>query len=1664
MALRLFVFTLCLFVYQAASFGQVQTEHFLKCTLDKNNAGPNEDLLVPCASKIKVQLDYTLPANTTIRITLSNNLSVGSDISLNGPFNATTINNNYSVSFDFSIGEDISGLQEFELELSASNIYPTLTNEIASAVGFKCEYIIVDGEFLNANYYYNSGEDGAVDQNLLVQNADWAQFNFFEGDLFTINVDDESVSAYPSNEVTRTFEVLVHSKEVNTFNLLMNQEGDADNQSLSIVPCTGCPAILPFTILTAGNSESPFNEIPYSINLDDYADYLYFDTEDPNSRVIKFEQKVIVPCSSSTSTSDLTQITVSADCEQATGTTVGIFNVNVIDVNPNLDYGNYLYSLLSNSLAPHEGTNGACPGEYEYTFKIGSAAVNTQLLSFRLPYNGNYFEVVGASINDIEISNYQDYLHGSGDNSNFSFAFDQQPSGAYFELGHLVNLNDGEHWLPVGNDFSVTLKLELKCEKLHEDFPLSPLSLLIQADNKVSITGRTQCGVEITLEVGENIKNKIFNGRHDTFYNSVLSGGTTGMDILEDEPKIFNYIFTSSSGNINIQSDPLTMYNNTTVLQIVEPVVPLCSTRYRAVVRFAENLIGFVSVTGGGFAINSASANTYESNLEEVELGIPTGFSFEINLSDCPFEEEGNTFGSMAFTVEVQAYCADCEECYRILNQRDELLMVHCQGDCDGNVVVHTKSVDIQRTTFGWKDLQDFIDHESDPIDSKAELKAEFDLDEVQMKNELHKVYPFDEVEITATGKTTPVNEFSINNDLSNTLTKLGFEITYTAIPDHPINNIFDLIPATAEIEYGILPEDENLESLMISSYEYEYTITSSLDEGFEPPAGFEDQNLDWVRIKLLVELPLSHPLTTGNYAYIGFRAKFSVDPGFSVNVDDVSSFPLVIRGQFINENNSGAFETSCDPWGTDLLVLVPGYEISQAAMITPGSHGNLPFSYEVEFDSPAVNKNVGTFLSANNCNSNLITGIRLHGGLGLTTPDFIEYRPFLKWPNLATVTDLSEVYNFYSLTENYNILGDQVSNQDITRNFLLPPTVKGIGHQINGLVFRVDKDCTIDPQIYNINFDVYHHAYLPIDHDQRQPVDWAAVTISPNSSNANQFCHYVNGEQELHVPNSFNYPFNFTSNEKYGWLYYEIESEDASAGPISELESFEAIPDLPNFYYFPDGFPQNPATGGFQIPVQIGCNSSYNLKIYSGVFCNGSTFNELQVNPETIISNNPCNVCSTEVLLNRNSSSEVYFTPDVSLVKNDCQLVWSFELDNPDNSPSLASGHLSIEVPLGLLVENSQLTTHIGGTSETTTLDVPFPILTTLSGAGLVNSLVYNVPELPSGSNFVFEISFSLTEPLCQLTPPPYQIPENLFSQYLKATYNSEPPCAIDNAIERMFTKNLNGSVSEIISTEGCCTIPGELVTAEVTSQSCGSGGQITVTIEDYIPNVEYTITYTNESNQYSRIADDPITIIEDLNPGTYALVVFRGNAQISQFPNLEVVEITPPVSSLTSSTNICDGVSYTPVFSPSGGVLVINGELVTSSSVTLSGPGTYPYTYSVNYENCISTLTGQFEVLPRPVTTITSATGCSDSPIGLTVTNAEGVTLSTGSISITSPDPVTVNSSNVMPYWTFTNVPTGSTSITFTYTDQFGCTDASPNTINTLSSNCVTCVTQQQ
>jgi hypothetical protein len=1160
----------------------------------------------------------------------------------------------------------------------------------------------------------------------------------------------------PSEEFERDLIITLQSQNIQGFTIDIFQECDAIQQDLKIKNANGDFIELPFNSSLPNITCSIDENILSQLNLND---------------PIVIRQYCLADCGSGSCSDALpdliTNFTVSLNCgecdpisrtfqfDSQIGITRPFSITQIVDEN----------ELISND----------CSSDFINTVKINFEESNLKfgIESIQIPINSEFFNVDYVKVGNSLIENNPDFynlntitnileinLNAIGNNNNSPVTIIP------------LEFENGDYSTPIGQ---FELQIELGMSYIITEFQTCQFDNTIRLNKPnqnakvrlINLCEYSQLVVEM-IEPQIEIRNSSYT----------LTGGPEIADFIEGTNTVVPFEFNFyTSGNVN----PLGLYktNNPQDIDLYRPCESLTYALHLKAIASElspQNGLSYFDVNNVQATINGNIQVLGVYNGTELVFNLPTNtlgiYNIQFNLalnSACPFLTSLDNSGYMNFAAEIRSVCSTCIDIYRTLTciNYDPLeVNFHCQGGCGGGVdpVSTSAPINIERVTLGWNSKVNFERYHNSngtfdqPISNNNELlnliqeqNPTFDQSELQLEleNELNKVYPYDLVRIEARGTFT---KFSNVNSLY-------FQVIHSPLPNNQGGSFL------------------NLENATISFYS-DNTYTTLVHE--TEPLTMNNLNPNNVNVPDLIGVPLTtfelHPLalvdinflTTvaiNQNFFIRINAIFRIEPlqltldNNAYNASGVTE--ITVRGLFVaaNPNNTQETYNSCDTYAGGLTLLRPGIDIQKEPEAIP-THGVYLLFDEINSYTPTYNF-LNTVEGETNlhsyCNSNSAFGIYLFGGLGPTIRDFkYEYRPQISWPTTGSISPATTSSKLIAVNSLYNnqysgtldINESQIFFRenvvDIEDLALQPSFMKDPNNSFRyqGLAFTLEKDahtslnCNEQTPNFNSQFqigfnqiDVRKHAYIhpyisgattqlqipPIELNPIQSLATQLGTLNvpnnPFTLNSQNLCSILSesiSETELNVSESFTFDFDIgapTNNleTKNIWVSYRIKRDYfPNTGSLLTTEylypSFDAAtwstnPDLENGYIV-----QNPdAINQFVYYFPEGLSQDVPISIPAfPLVCDYETL-ELEIlfgmycddnSINTHFSNNPpatCFDCSKTINLKQQSG--VNYLSSSTFTFDNCELNWDIQLENPSGNLSITNTEVVLGLPEGLML-----------------------------------------------------------------------------------------------------------------------------------------------------------------------------------------------------------------------------------------------------------------------------------------------------------------------------------------------------------------------------------------
>jgi hypothetical protein len=1031
---------------------------------------------------------------------------------------------------------------------------------------------------------------------------------------------------------------------------------------------------------------------------------------------------------------------------------------------------------------------------------------------------------------------------------------------------------------------------------------------------------------------------------------------------------------------------------------------------------FGINAIPSATIIANGITtsitptLNVAGAYVFNLPLIPSSQGFYTySLSFQLGSIACPpctTCTTAATYGAYVYNLQVAAICQDCNpEIRRNIICAQNPLEVHCIGTCDSPVGFNHigNFPDIERITMGWIDENDFKNNPNTPLTAIAfnNLATGAGLNQSQIEEQLNSVYPYDLFTYKAEGSAKP--------ELGFTITSVGLQLRY---PQTTLGgNFLQLINYEA-----VFTETNNSSNSFIlnnSNYPLQLTPSVQVPAQTSPPIAIAvnsfTQEMQWnvgSSTNPVGLFPLGIYINNTSY-------KITVTATFRMlATTPAGSFGLSINGQFVGESNDGAGTThhltSCDPWHTDLKVIIPSVQVIQNSAFT----GNISL--------PNNGTVVGQVNTPNTtaCKFGHAIGLKHSGGNGALPDFFPEYRPLTSWPQQINAADIESGTGFFPGAYTYTVAGGNLINGT---DPLLPPLTRQLPqNNLQGLVLTLTEDC---PNSGNLtlpsDLEINQYAYVNGQHlinTPPPPNPPTNPTIAPatNPPAGNTNCNFLTlpgGPGIINLSNatpSHIYDFSLQIPASAINLPFAIRITPPLNSNVSiPINSSNII--IPgstqinntNWFVFNAGLPNTNAlqcSMGIQIVGNNGCyDLPFDVEFEVQVYCNAADLpSSTNQNPT------PCLTCSTTQAFQRGvmDLNNADITTNFSISPSGCDLVFELNLTNPDDQPIIHAAGLILQFSTGMILQQPVDIDFSGLGTVNSFFNSPYYLNQNLNGlaTGGIYQLTANGVTLFPGETLTYTLTFQLGESWCDGL---YDPSTALFGVSLLALNGCEPYVNIPVNINQTSLSNFISLISQNVN---CCVPNPEVTVTHVCDQNA-TDGVIEVNYPNFGPGVSVTIFRPDLCTQLpcswtTGFSSNPLTINAANAPfgfgiGTYRLVVWDANtgAYFEQFVEIEDYSFLY-ANLMLSQTEVCSGAIID--FHTNFSTLSVNAGSLIDYQINMNG-------------SPILGASGQIVNGTPPITNIYQAT--------LTATSTFSITLDNGSCSITSNDiTVTVNPNPVI------------------------------------------------
>lgn len=1372
---------------------------------------------------------------------------------------------------------------------------------------------------------------------------------------------------------SRRFNVRVNTPVVNTFLLSILQESDVEHLELRLIDNNLTNGNSGTLVL---NSDTGSANILTQINLTILSNYY---TSTDTTKVLTFEQVGRLKCLETNNTSF---IRINRPCCPSD-------LIYFAAMNGRIEEGQSFINSSIKITKADSTINNSCSGSYYYDIKFSKSGPVALIENITIPLNGNFISQIDSVllvdinnlIHPIESANI--YQNPDTLNNRFLFidllseydsltnwnGFIDYADSTSLELDTTLSASFGP-WLDTTN-FTIRIKFQYICTNqqtceatpfsmqgrgvFHENnpFPHNPLSIVqltdstFAADYRIGIRWWNSC---------ESDTISWLNHRN-TFQinNQAFIDGFVEMDHEMPEPDLVSYTFYPNGINpFLIQNNPISpsgLSCDTSVSYRAKFYIPLPDESPDSIQRInfgVSNLyVGntIIPIDSFVFVNDSLLFIPLGQNINSIQ---PIQFSFEYFLTECPFSDPPNS-GGIQLKLEIQAYCDHCEECYKTVACNALNVVVHCPGNCDGQVPMGTENVHMERNTFGFAESTDFP---TIPFLNRTELIQFVDsivdltnpyLIQIQRdaiyRDELSKLYPFDLVKLTSEGTISSYSNLVSSIGEPFAFNNIAFELAHTPIGNQPL---FALKQALLTF----------IDTLGVDTFSVPL-VSQNVNPQNTGVFGMSGDTL--FSFELGIANISAYPqLTDTNFSY-----KLHLEAEFWTLPDAVNPInPIIVRGQFICSTNVDSQITtySCDPWGTQLRILIPSKQISIESQTDSTSH----------------------------CNTNAKISVSISGGLGENIDDFpYEFRPIIAYKDTAFSDYYLSGYATQNLTDTIWFV-DSTGFFWNTNNLFLNPIEKPDSQHV---FLSSRKFCASGSDTLPYTIPIYDFAYLTQYHYidslfspqyllNTPPLELTQYSFydSVNTSNTTQ----ANIQEIEHLPWIYSsssiydslivglsntnpmqgipdssllmYDLHIKSPDSLQmgncWLSYKFSHSTSNAPsiPITTipfLDTHNYLADTlaldtlgEKFHFFEGGFPFDSLSTTLLMPVECG-SLNYRLKLRYGCFCDSNSFAQFKIHPDSI----PSCIGDSTILNFQHNAPDVDIN-SVILVNNDtlgCALTWHIELENPINRPNLAQGKLLINIPSGLVLATDQSTYSYYEQGDTIVSqsgnylndsipphysfqfeDFPTPPTTVLVLA------FPSVNTIHQGSLLTFDLKFKLDQSTCNLDLSIFQ--SNFLQRVLEARFTGYSLCNdsvlyVSDNIQQTFIDNsinpsLQSQITSMTDSSGCCMPSAVTVSINHTCLDSLEGSidfHFSSSAGDNLIQLYQIDDYTNA---FIALTD---TTIQDtlysvhLLPGLYSATVTTSGGLIYVFNSLQVQNHGVQPHILLTQNSFCGGSTIT-------------------------------------------------------------------------------------------------------------------------------------------------------
>ncbi len=1504
-----------------------------------------------CEGDLHLNISYSVQNSDAIVLYFPNSfhvsgLPVGFSVtdSLNGFVEVTfPVSGTNSLNLNFQLKNCINNLAANGSNVNTSNL--KFQSYLQSNLG---------NTNFNSSYFYNNGnmQTSSGSPTYVIFSSATPPF------IITPLTNTNNFQGTADQEYIREFEIKVFAPTVQSFNFDISQETDAKHLELSIVDINPIGGIVDQLI----DNSIGLTNIIETINLNSLESY-FATTPTPDggfTRTLRFKQKVKLLCYQPNNS---TIISLIRDCCPADFVTTA-------SMNGKIEYGQ-TFSNTSLNISPADSTvEPSCGGSYNYDLKFSKSGAITFLSSIKIPLNFTYIDeienvFIGNSIDSLVLINYSSDVGYNIDSSNLAnssitinlpAAFPNDSTSNWPGFQAYANLDSTNGllgpWLDT-NLFYLRIRFKYDCKQQQDcsrdRFYLQGkrfqyfayLDSILFVDAPIRIYWKNSCEVDTFSNV--------YSSPIEGWANNSLIGSFVNMDHEMEEDRV-SYTFYPNNYRpfridnfLGLSCDTVTKYRALFHIPVPEQAIDTISQIDYSV---NELFVGNLQYPVFPFAGNSSDSAYFFNGVLQIPLGTnlhfsnSLDFSFNYVLNSCPFYNPPNS-GGIDLELEIQAYCASCEECYKTVACSTMSVVVHCPGDCSGNVPMSTKNVKMERTTFGFRDSLDFPYF---PIINKDTLFAIIDstinattpylnneLRESIKKGELSKLYPFDIVKLTSKGNIGSYPNLSSNGPFQ--FNNIAFELAHTPIGNNPL---FALKYASLTFIDSAIADTFVVPLVMQNINPYNTEVF-----------GMDGDTLNSFELAIpnLSALPQYTLINTGTF-------KLELDAEFWVLPDTTNSLnPVIVRGQFICSTNVDGSITpySCDPWGARLQVLVPKKSITLTTQNDTASH----------------------------CVSNAKFRVRLSGGLGINIDDFpYEFRPFIGYRDTAFSSNFIEGYAVENGIDTI-VFSDTLGRLWNPNYHLLHPLEKP-GFQ--DIYIKANKFCANGSDTIPYNIPIFDFGYL-------SPLDSINTTFAPmhllgynalhlsdymfydsvNVSNINQghiqsvetpYWQYYSSPaifsgllpgfpsssqtQGIAESDSIHFNLHIKAPDSLAmgncWLSYKFSANTTNAPnlPVTIRSFSDTIPYLTDslsivdslgevYHFFEEGFPLDSVSSQLSMPVVCG-QPTYKLSVKYGCFCIADSFLTFKEN----VNLPPSCLGGGDVVNFQRQGPDVNIASQLQ-VNNDtlgCDLTWLVTVSNPSTRPNLTQGKLLINIPSGLVLNTTE-------SSYSYYLQQGDTLAVENGNYNLNDSIVPNysfqfedfdippttvlvlafpsVDTLQAGANIQFALKFKLDQSTCSLPPSVFQ--SNFLYRILEARFSGFTECDTSNlytssSTTQNFLNNTNQIINMVDSSD-CCLQSAATVSLKHPC-SATAQGNITFHFEGEGGNQITLYQIDSTSNEFVVIIDTTLTdsvINYPVNQGLYSATVTTSGGLIYVFNSLVIQNHGVDAHILLTQNSLCGG-----------------------------------------------------------------------------------------------------------------------------------------------------------